>query len=382
MRESIALVTRRAVLFLSNISDFKGGAEKSLFDLMGNPSVRPVLLVPEEGEMAAEARRREYDVVLVELGQVARIRRPFRPASAVWALRDALRAAKRIKATARGYDALCVHSNGLKAHGIACLARLLGGPPIVAHFRAIPFTFTEYAFWWLVRLLAARMILVSRPCWPGRRLPANARVIHNGISPPRSHLEPRAFQRPFRIGFAGRLQHTKNVELLIQWFAHARRQGFDATLTIRGEALEDEQDYAEGLKKAVEDLGLTELCRFEGRQEGIEAIYADFDVNVVPSRIPDPLPRSVMEALASGIPVIGYPAGGIPDMIKHGETGFLAHDEASFLAALLELTKSPERYHEIREQGLAHVLANFSLARLQRDVTSEYEAIARTGAAH
>ncbi len=364
------------VLFFSDVAYFKGGAEKSLFDLLGNPAVEPLLLVPSEGTMAEEARRRKIAVEVMDLGGVETIRRPLRPLRLAALLPDIVGAAVSLKRLARRHGVLCIHSNGLKAHGLAVIARLLGGPPLIAHIRAIPFTRAEKAFWQLLRLVAARIVLVSRPCWHGATLPRNCRVIHNGIVPPWDELPPRTVHRPLRVGFAGRLQHTKNVELLIDWFAYAREQGMDATLTIRGEAQPDEKSYAEMLKAQVRRLGLEGFCFFEGRVDGLEKIYAGIDVNVVPSKTPDPLPRSVMEAMAVGLPVIGYPAGGIPDMIIDGETGFLVSDAQSFVAALERLTGDQQRYDLIRRKAFDHILGNFSRDRLHREISNEYDAIA------
>ena len=365
------------VAFFSDVAYVKGGAEKSLFDLLANPSVEPLLIVPGEGEMADAARQRGIPVAVLDLAAVEGVRRPFTVMKGLRVIGDAARVANSLKALARRHNAICVHSNGLKAHAVACLARLLGGAPVVAHFRSIPFTWTEKVFWRFVRLVASRMILVSRPCWNGARLPANARVVRNGITPPREDLLPHAYNAPLRLGFVGRLQFTKHTELAIEWLDYARKNGIEATLTIRGEAQADQQDYAEMLKRLVREKDLEAVCRFEGKVQGeLEGIYQGIDVNLVPSKTPDPLPRSVMEAMAIGVPVIGYPAGGIPDMILDGETGYLARNEEEFLSALRRLTQSQDDYEGIRRNGLERILRDFSISALHRSVAREYQAIA------
>ncbi len=365
------------VAFFSDVAYFKGGAEKSLFDLLANPSVEPLLVVPGEGEMADAARQRNIPVAVLDLGVVEGLRRPFTVMKGLRVIGDAVRAANSLKVLARRHNAICVHSNGLKAHAIACIARLLGGSPVVTHFRSIPYTRAEKIFWRFVRLVASRMILVSRPCWHGARLPANARVVRNGITPPREGLLPHAYNAPLRLGFVGRLHYTKHAELAIEWLDYARKNGLAATLTIRGEAQADQQDYAEMLKHLVREKELETVCRFEGMVQGeLEEIYQGIDVNLVPSKTPDPLPRSVMEAMAIGVPVIGYPAGGIADMIIDGETGYLAHDAEGCLSTLRRLTHSQEHYEGIRRNALERILREFSISALHRSVAREYQAIA------
>lgn len=365
------------ITFFSDVAYFKGGAEKSLFDLLANPSVEPLLVVPGEGDMADAARQRGIPVAVLDLAAVAGVRRPLKVIKGLRVIGDAVRVAGSLKALTRRHEAICVHSNGLKAHAIACIARLLGGAPVVAHFRSIPFTWPEKAFWRFVSLVASRLILVSRPCWHGAKLPANARVVRNGITPPRKDLLPHAYNAPLRLGFVGRLQHTKHTELAIEWLDYARKNGIEATLTIRGEAQADQQDYAQMLKRLVQNKGLEAVCRFEGKVQGeLEAIYQGIDVNLVPSKTPDPLPRSVMEAMAIGVPVIGYPAGGILDMILDGETGYLARNAEEFLSALQRLTASQDAYERIRRNSLERILREFSIAALHQSMTEAYKQIA------
>jgi len=59
------------------------------------------------------------------------------------------------------------------------------------------------------------------------------------------------------------------------------------------------------------------------RRSGLDDIYRGLDIVAVASSVPDPFPRAVIEAFSLGIPVVGYPAGGIPDMIRDRETGYL-----------------------------------------------------------
>ncbi len=53
------------------------------------------------------------------------------------------------------------------------------------------------------------------------------------------------------------------------------------------------------------------------------SFFSKIDILVVPSLWHDPLPRTIFEAYAHGIPVIGSDKGGIPEIINHGETGFI-----------------------------------------------------------
>lgn len=61
-----------------------------------------------------------------------------------------------------------------------------------------------------------------------------------------------------------------------------------------------------------------------GYRRDVEVVHSIFDIFVLPSTNPDPLPTVVLEAMASGKPVVGYKHGGICEMVKDGYNGLLA----------------------------------------------------------
>src|SRR5262245_64302958 len=65
------------VLFLSPVPEFKGGAEQSLLDLLGNATVEPLLVVPAEGPLSEHAISKNVPVEVLEIGIISEIRRPF-----------------------------------------------------------------------------------------------------------------------------------------------------------------------------------------------------------------------------------------------------------------------------------------------------------------
>lgn len=362
---------KKRILFISDVADFKGGAEKSLLDLMNNPNIEPFLVVPCKGEISIFAQNLNIKTYIIDFGNVLTIRRPFRIRDVVRTFFSTFKVARNINKISTANNISYLHSNGLKAHGAACFARIIGGRPVVAHFRAIPFTFPEKIFWFFVRIISTKMILVSRPCWFGKNLPRNAKVIFNGI---KITSEPpfRTPQKPFVIGFAGRIQFTKGLDCLIEWFDYVYKSGINVRLIIRGEAAPDEPEYAEKIKQMVIEKGLQQVCVFEGKISGIDNIYAGIDVNVVPSTVPDPLPRSVMEASSLGIPVIGYPAGGIIYMFEDKESGFLCKDKEEFMLIIQNLINDSKLYRLISNAAFNNARRNFALESLHKKVNDEY----------
>lgn len=364
------------VIFVSDVEFFKGGAERSLFDLMANPNITPIFTAPDTGEMSDLADEKGYEFHKIDYGSVLTVHRPFKALDVFRTFMAALNAAKQLKKLAKEKRAIALHTNGLKAHGVACLARLIGGAPVVIHYRAVPFTGLEKLFWKATQIIGSQVVLVSRPCWPGESLPKNVQVVFNAINLP----DPKIAQRPsadtpFILGFIGRIQFTKGVDTLIEWFEHAVQKGLDLKLQIRGEPADHELDYDQKCRQMVIDKNLSDRITFEGRVQGFDKIYGGIHANVVSSVIPDPLPRSVMEASSLGIPVLGYPAGGIPYMFEDKKSGFLIKDEHEFYEAVKALSESPDLRDKIGAAAIENAKNNFGMERLHIEITKIYQKI-------
>lgn len=108
-------------------------------------------------------------------------------------------------------------------------------------------------------------------------------------------------------------------------------------------------------RKAVEEhfAGLPVHTAGFLRGEALAAAYASSDVFVMPSRT-ETLGLVVLEAMSSGLPVIGARAGGVPEMIVDGETGTLFDSEAQAIDALQSLMQCPERRRSMGEAARSH----------------------------
>lgn len=121
------------------------------------------------------------------------------------------------------------------------------------------------------------------------------------------------------IGFLGRLDRSKGVDILITAFKNVSDQFNDVQLVIAGTGSQERE-----LKKQVENAGLAGKVKFKGAiaYDEVRCFLVSVNFLVVPSRM-DNLPTVVLEAFSVATPVIGSNAGGIPDMIKPGYNGLL-----------------------------------------------------------
>lgn len=144
----------------------------------------------------------------------------------------------------------------------------------------------------------------------------NIKTLHNGIIlPPSSPI-----MNHKNILFVGRLSEEKGVRVLLKAAALIKNSHPDMKLCIAGEG-----EQKKALEKLATKLGIEDITRFPGHKNADEIIelYRQSSLAVVPSFYPDNLPTVCIEAMAIGRPVIASNIGGLPELVKDGETGFL-----------------------------------------------------------
>lgn len=121
------------------------------------------------------------------------------------------------------------------------------------------------------------------------------------------------------IMYAGTLSHTKGVHLLVEALPEVLMQYPDVTLILVGSGPSELP-----LRRLTRDVGVEDRVVFVGRTSHAEMpkYLSLADVVVLPS-LNEGLPRILLEALASGLPVVATSVGGIPEVVNDGRTGLL-----------------------------------------------------------
>ena len=366
---------RTRVLFLAPVAYFKGGAERSLFDLMSNRSIDPVLVTPGPGSLAAEAEARSVPVKHLDFDDVLSIHRPFN-------FLDGFRKAKTIIKATWALRNLCtveqidiLHSNGLKAHSLAVLCKLLGGPPVVVHIRDAPYTRGERIFWRLLAAFASQTIVISTACWPGKSIPKYVSLVPNGFWLPEVPSRSRRIMEPITIGYVGRIHPIKGLHLLLKWMSAARSAGLDLRLRVRGLFAPEVPSYENEILTAVRDSNLTHCVSFDGFISDSGELYAGLDIVCVPSVDAEPFGRSVMEAMSLGLIVLATASGGIKDLISDGNNGFFVNSADEFIKIVRSLSKDEVLVDRIRTNARKTCAENYSMKRLYLNVNEVYQKV-------
>ncbi|HWR98917.1 MAG TPA: glycosyltransferase family 4 protein [Candidatus Methanoperedens sp.] len=138
-------------------------------------------------------------------------------------------------------------------------------------------------------------------------------------------------------------------------------------------------DHLAECRARVAALGLGGNVRFLGFRSDVRPYLADFDVAVVPSIYPDPLPRSVIESMAFAVPVIAFDVGGVGEMLTPG-TGTLlpAPPSVCTLAdALLDYFRDDGKRRREGAAARAQIEAHFDARAHAREVQAEILSAAR-----
>jgi N-acetyl-alpha-D-glucosaminyl L-malate synthase BshA len=159
---------------------------------------------------------------------------------------------------------------------------------------------------------------------------------------------------------------VKRVLDVVRIFERVARE-VDSVLLMVGEG--PERSSAQALARR---LGLTERMRFLGQQQAIEEIMGLADLFLLPSEL-ESFGLSALEAMARGVPVVGSDAGGLPEVVRHAESGYLlpVGDVEGMATRALEILKDDERRREMGQAARQRVEALFAAER----VVGEYEAV-------
>jgi glycosyltransferase involved in cell wall biosynthesis len=121
-----------------------------------------------------------------------------------------------------------------------------------------------------------------------------------------------------RVTFLGQLVERKGLHVLIE--ALSRTKSACELLLAGGNW--DAPGFPERLKAMVADAGLSSRVHFQNHRQDVGAVLSDADIFVLPS-LSEARPRSIIEAMSLGVPVVASDVGGIPSLVEHDETGLL-----------------------------------------------------------
>jgi len=221
--------------------------------------------------------------------------------------------------------------------------------------------------------------------------PEKVKVIHNALDT--SEFDPRGIAKgalrarlglpegTVVFGSQGRILPRKGYVEMVR----AARRALDAMteaersrvhFAVLGDTPEDiRPDHLAECRALVKELGIEKRFTFLGFEADVKPSVADFDVAIVPSVYPDPLPRAVIESMALGKPVIAFDVGGVAEMLRDGTTGTLVRgvppDVEGLATQMLRYLRDPALREAHGRAGRARVERDFDGATQARLIQNE-----------
>jgi glycosyltransferase involved in cell wall biosynthesis len=361
------------IAYIITRSDDLGGAQIHVRDLASalQQSGHDVVVLAGGGGVLAR-QLEDRGVTVVTLQHMAR---SIRPAQDLRALRELTRHLKRIRP-----DIISTHSS--KAGILGRVAgRRLGIPTITtAHgwLFDLPLKGRRQQLVWRIEKgmapLARRIVTV---CESDRQLAIDSGVsnpnrlvtIHNAMPDVESDLRADPAAVPPRLLMVARFAAQKDHATLFR--ALANLTDLEWTLDLVGSG-----PLEASVRTLAGSLGLSERVRFLGMREDVPELIAGSQLYLLISHW-EGFPRSILEALRGGLPVIASDVGGVREAVIDGDTGFVVPENDDVLLAdrLKQLIEDADLRATMGRAARDHYEAHFTFDRLVRETLETYDTV-------
>jgi glycosyltransferase involved in cell wall biosynthesis len=186
----------------------------------------------------------------------------------------------------------------------------------------------------------------------------------------RSMSAQQSSPRPLTIGFLARFVPEKGLHLLVDAFIHLVHSGGfpDLQLVAGGYLSRAYKTYMDGIRKTIKNNGLDDRIRLLGTLERAEKLdfFRQIDVFSVPATYREPKGISILEALASGVPVIQPDHGAYPEWVNATQGGLLhrPHDSTDLAEKLATLLRDANLRNQMGQQARKAAREKFSSERM------------------
>ena len=353
------------ILFADQFSEM-GGAQAGLIELLDEVVRRgwqAEVMAPGTGPLHEECAKRGIPSSPLPLARYTNGHKT--PADILRYGFDSARAGLAIRRAARRLNADLIYVNGPRALPAAVFGT--NDTPIVFHAHSYPDRrYTHRIVQWCIAGKRASVVAISQfAAQPFvTRNESRLRIIYNGVRDCGFLARPQA--EPRCIGILGRISREKGHLDFLHSAAILTAARPNLRFVIFGAALFADGSYEREVRTAAQGIPV----EFRGWTNDVSGALREIDILAVPSGPAEGATRVVMEAFSAGTPVVAYPSGGIPELIRHRETGLLARERSPehLALSLAELLNNPELAHRISVQGRLEWESRFQLERCQREI--------------
>ena len=213
--------------------------------------------------------------------------------------------------------------------------------------------------------------------------PNRVQQIYNGVDTDkfqpaangRGAIEGCPFQgtEVFIVGTVGRMQMVKNQTLLARAFVRARQVNPEATQALRL-VMVGEGPLRAQAQQILDEAGMGAWAWLPGERQDVHQIMRGLDAYVLPS-LAEGVSNTILEAMATGLPVIATDVGGNAELVSHRHTGEVVPSESveAISTALIKLCNDKDYSTTMKAAARAEALERFSLSIMVKAYADCYE---------
>ena len=410
---SPAATRPKTILYLDHTAKM-GGGEIALLNLVMalNPAqYRPLVLLAEDGPLAAKLRDAGIDTTILPLDSALRETR--KDSLGVGSLlklaqvKELLAYSRTLARWARVHSVDLIHTNSLKSDIYGGVAGRLARIPVIWHVRDninadyLPGPVAS-GFRLLSRLLPQLVITNSQSTlnqlWP--KMPKSSAVVYSGVA---QELSPDGYEvvhdgyvagtaaeeaapeqpehggwgHPPVVALIGRIAEWKGQHVFLRAAAAVHRRFPDARFWVIGSPLFGEYEYEQSLYTMTEQLGMTQTVKFLGFRDDVAALMPQIDIVVHASILGEPFGQVVIEGMAAGKPLVATDGGALPEIVIPGETGYLVPmgSAEEMASAIRRLIADPIQARAMGQAGKKRVERLFTISHTARKIEAVYAAM-------
>lgn len=373
---------RTRVLFVSHSSAMYG-AERSLLLLLKNidrTCIEPIVTLPEPGPLEKEMTK--LDIKVWKIGSPWWVRDKVNVRSAIRCVISEAKALWKLTSILRREKVDLIYTNTIVKF-TGALAAAINRKPHIWHIREILQGNPSLNFFASYKLLFKFVLRLSD------KVIANSNATgsqfqglnhHNRIQVVYNAVDSEAFEKtgPFPsiegvikedwlVALVASIEERKSQDIAIRAIDMVRRTIPNIKLLLIGDG---HGVYLNYLKRLVSELDVLENVAFVGFRNDVEKILPHCKVVLSASSV-EPFGRTVVEAMAACVPVVGVSAGGIKEIVQDGVTGYLVppKDSTEMAAKIIELFHNPDKVRMMGERGREVAAEKFTVERYVQDIT-------------
>lgn len=305
------------ILAISNHGIMLGGGEHSFFGLISRlpDNWQAISVMPCEGELAERFRNKKIETQILPL-----------PAIRPWLIADIVDSVKSYFNVCKRHCPVMIYANGSRAALYGGVVGRILKLPVIWHCRiADPDVYLDFLLSKLSSLIVANSQATAhrfRPC-----VQPKVRIIYNGVDI--EWLKDRTVKKPDFIQddwktmlTVARVSRWKRHDVVLSAFEHVAASDPKVHLVCLGSKDASEPEWWDHLQEKSRRSPFSSRIHWVGQVEDVRPWYRAAHMLILGSEN-EPFGRVLIEAMACGVPVVATRSGGVPEVVRHGEDGFL-----------------------------------------------------------